>query len=91
MLIIPKLHKANYFDLHIVEQIAVFALLERVKKKLDDLYWPDGYNVGFNVEKAAGQTIPHFHLHVIPRYNGDVEDPRGGIRGCISEKNEVLI
>lgn len=86
VLIIPKLHKSNYFDLHIVEQIAVFELLERVEKKLDVLYWPDGYNVGFNVGTAAGQTIPHFHLHVIPRYNGDVEDPRGGIRGCIPDK-----
>lgn len=86
VLIVPKLHKSNYFDLHIVEQIVVFKLLEEVKAYLDNLYQPDGYNVGFNAEKAAGQTIPHCHIHVIPRYNGDIEDPRGGIRGCIPEK-----
>ena len=86
VLIVTKRHAKTFFDLEYIEKLAVFKLLERVEKKLDVLYLPDGYNVGFNVGTAAGQTVPHFHLHVIPRYNGDVEDPRGGIRGVIPEK-----
>ena len=86
VLIVTKRHTKTFFDLEYIEKLAVFKLLDEVKAYLDNLYWPDGYNVGFNAEKAAGQTVPHFHLHVIPRYNGDVENPRGGIRGCIPEK-----
>ena len=86
VLIVTKRHAKTFFDLEYIEKLAIFKLAEEVKVYLDNLYWPDGYNVGFNAEKAAGQTVPHFHLHVIPRYNGDVEDPRGGIRGVIPEK-----
>lgn len=88
VLIVPKLHKSNYFDLHIVEKIAVFRLLEDVKEALDYMYEPDGYNIGINVGEAAGQTIPHCHIHVIPRYKGDVEDPTGGVRGVIPNKQK---
>ena len=57
---------------------------ERLKSK------PDGYNVGSNAGEAAGQTVPHLHIHVIPRYNGDVEDPRGGIRHVIPGKGNYI-
>ena len=54
--------------------------LQAVKRRLDEEFHPDGYNIGINCGEAAGQTIPHLHIHVIPRYKGDVENPRGGIR-----------
>lgn len=80
MLVIPKAHKATYFDLTKEEMSAMFELSQVVKKHLDELYHPDGYNVGFNVGVAGGQSVFHVHMHVIPRYLGDVENPRGGIR-----------
>ncbi|HPM55504.1 MAG TPA: HIT family protein [Methanoculleus sp.] len=64
----------------------LLALAREAKTLLDDRYHPDGYNVGVNVRAAAGQTVMHLHVHVIPRYAGDVEDPRGGVRGAIPEK-----
>ena len=57
-----------------------------VKDKLNELYNPDGFNIGININEAAGQTIPHVHIHVIPRYNGDIENPIGGVRGVIPDK-----
>ena len=65
-------------------------LLNVVKEQLDAEFHPDGYNVGFNAGEAAGQTVAHLHLHVIPRYKGDVEDPRGGIRHVIPGKGNYL-
>jgi diadenosine tetraphosphate (Ap4A) HIT family hydrolase len=62
------------------EQRDLFSLLPEVRRLLDDRFHPEGYNIGINVGETAGQTIGHAHLHVIPRYVGDVEDPRGGIR-----------
>jgi diadenosine tetraphosphate (Ap4A) HIT family hydrolase len=61
-----------------------------VKALLDRQYSPDGFNVGFNNGLAAGQTVPHFHIHVIPRYTGDVPDPRGGVRHVIPAKGNYL-
>jgi len=80
LLIIPKRHYPTFFDVPTVERDAMFALLETAKGYLDNRYHPDGYNIGINVEPAAGQTVMHCHLHLIPRYQGDVPDPRGGIR-----------
>lgn len=82
-LIIPKRHTANYFDLSAEEQQALFALLNEVKQQLAENYSPDGFNVGINVGEAAGQTVGHVHIHLIPRYNGDIANPRGGVRGVI--------
>ena len=65
-------------------------LLDVVKEQLDAEFHPDGYNVGFNAGEAGGQTVAHLHLHVIPRYRGDVEDPRGGIRHVIPGKGNYL-
>ena len=79
-LIIPKRHAATYFDLTSEEIKAIFELSLKVKEELDKLYKPDGFNVGFNVNEAGGQSVFHCHMHVIPRYRGDVPYPRGGIR-----------
>lgn len=82
-LVIPKRHVETYFDLDNEEITAIFELSKKVKEYLDNLYHPDGYNVGFNVLYAGGQSVMHAHLHVIPRYNGDSKHPRGGIRKII--------
>lgn len=87
-LIIPKRHTANYFDLSAEEQQALFALLNEVKQQLAENYSPDGFNVGINVGEAAGQTVGHVHIHLIPRYNGDIDNPRGGVRGVIPGRRE---
>lgn len=82
-LVIPKRHVETYFDLSSQEIESIFELSKEVKEYLDNLYHPDGYNVGFNVLPAGGQSVMHAHLHIIPRYNGDSEHPRGGIRKII--------
>ena len=86
ILIITKRHAETFFDTTKEEQIAVIELLNKCKKYIDEKYSPDGYNVGLNCEKAAGQTVMHIHMHLIPRYIGDVENPRGGVRGVIPSK-----
>jgi diadenosine tetraphosphate (Ap4A) HIT family hydrolase len=74
---------ADYFELEPDEIAAVWELVTSVKAALDRERSPAGYNVGINAGKAAGQTVWHAHVHVIPRYPGDVEDPRGGVRWVI--------
>ena len=86
ILIIPKQHNSNYFDLSLDEQKECLILLNNAKKIIDKEFKPDGYNIGININKDAGQTIWHAHIHLIPRYNGDVEEPRGGVRGVIPFK-----
>jgi len=86
MLIIPKRHCPDYFQTSIEEKKALCDLLEQCKGYLQAKYKPDGYNVGINCGKAAGQTIFHVHVHLIPRYQGDIDNPRGGVRGVIPEK-----
>lgn len=85
-LIIPKRHVETYFDLTSEEMKAIFELSNQVKKLLDEKYHPDGYNVGFNVKECGGQSVMHCHMHVIPRYKGDQENPRGGIRKVVKNK-----
>ena len=85
-LIIPKRHVANFFELTPEERVACFDLLSEVQQAVTSAYRPDGYNVGININEAAGQTIFHVHIHLIPRYQGDVEQARGGVRGVIPEK-----
>ncbi len=80
MLIIPKRHYASYFDATPDEILAFNELINKAKELLDSVHMPDGYNIGINIGEAAGQTIFHLHIHVIPRYSGDVDNPRGGIR-----------
>ena len=79
-LVIPKRHVTHYFELSNEEITAIYELSKKVKEYLDNLYHPDGYNVGFNVLEAGGQSVMHAHMHIIPRYKGDVIHPRGGIR-----------
>ena len=86
ILIIPFRHFSNFFDATIEEKISILELLEICKKILDEKYKPDGFNIGVNVGKYAGQTIFHLHVHLIPRYKGDIENPTGGVRGVIPEK-----
>ncbi len=86
VLIIPKRHTADYFDLSSEEQKDCIELLNRVKGIVQEKYNPAGFNVGININEAAGQTLPHGHIHLIPRYDGDVEEPRGGVRGVIPSK-----
>lgn len=85
-LIIPKRHCADYFDLNFKEQAACIFMLNKVKKIVSERFKPNGFNVGINVGKDAGQTVHHVHIHLIPRYKGDVENPRGGVRGVIPDK-----
>ena len=85
-LIIPKRHVASYFDLTDDERKDMNDALLYVKSKIDERYHPDGYNIGVNVGEYAGQSVFHCHLHLIPRYKGDVPNPKGGVRGVIPEK-----
>lgn len=83
LLIIPKRHVADFFLTTETEKVALLSLLDKAKHYLDGKHAPAGYNVGINVGEVAGQTIPHVHLHLIPRYQGDMKNPRGGVRGVI--------
>ena len=87
-LIIPKRHVASYFDLTAKEREDMDMMLQFVKQNLDKQYHPDGYNIGINVNEAAGQTVFHVHMHLIPRYYGDVANPKGGVRGVIPDKQK---
>ena len=79
-LLVPRRHVVSYFDLEDAEQRELHTCLDILKRQLDAEFHPDGYNIGINDGAAAGQTVMHLHVHVIPRYEGDVADPRGGIR-----------
>ena len=83
MLIVSRRHVADYFSLEASEQAALWELAPAVKRLIEREHLPSGYNMGINIGTRAGQTIEHVHLHVIPRYEGDVPDPRGGIRWVI--------
>ncbi len=89
-LLIPRRHVATWFDARRDEQLALLELLDQLKADLDRSHHPDGYNVGFNAGDAAGQTVPHLHIHLIPRYRGDMEDPRGGVRHVIPRRGNYL-
>jgi diadenosine tetraphosphate (Ap4A) HIT family hydrolase len=82
-LVVPRRHVSDYFALRHEEQAALWRLVAEVKGRLDGERSPAGYNVGINVGAAGGQTVWHAHAHVIPRYPGDVDDPRGGVRWVV--------
>lgn len=90
-LVIPKRLVTTWFDATRAEQLAILDLVDEVKAALDRDFSPDGYNVGFNAGAAAGQTVMHLHVHVIPRYRGDTADPRGGVRGVIPDKQKYAL
>lgn len=85
-LVVPRRHVGSFFDLTPEERAGLLALVEGAKGALDAEFRPDAYNLGLNDGPAAGQTVPHCHLHLIPRYGGDVEDARGGVRWVIPGK-----
>ncbi len=86
MLFMTKRHVKDFFGTTTEEKNAIFELIEKAKEILDKKYSPDGYNIGMNCGEAAGQSVMHVHVHLIPRYVGDVKNPRGGVRGIIPEK-----
>ncbi len=85
-LVVSRRHMASLFDLTADEQAAIWALLPAVKTAIAARHSPAGYNVGVNVGTAAGQTVGHVHVHVIPRYEGDAADPRGGVRWVLPDR-----
>jgi superfamily II DNA or RNA helicase/diadenosine tetraphosphate (Ap4A) HIT family hydrolase len=89
-LVLPRRHVTAWFDATPDEQAALLAATDAVRHEIERHHTPDGYNLGVNVGEAAGQTVVHLHLHVIPRYLGDVPDPRGGVRHVIPHKANYL-
>ena len=87
-LVVPKRVYSNYFDSTPEEVQGLHELVFKTKQLLDEKFNPDSYNVGINCGEHAGQTVPHVHIHLIPRYKGDMENPRGGVRGVIPEKQK---
>jgi diadenosine tetraphosphate (Ap4A) HIT family hydrolase len=85
-LIIPKRHVQSFFELQAIEKATILQALDEAKEALVKKLSPDGYNIGINDGEAAGQTVMHLHVHLIPRYKGDLEDPRGGVRWIFPEK-----
>ena len=84
--IVPKRHVESFFELTEEELSKMYDLIRKTKEVIDEKYSPSGYNIGVNEGEAAGRTIHHLHMHLIPRYKGDVEDPKGGIRHIIPGK-----
>ncbi|MBP1046881.1 HIT family protein [Enterococcus sp. BWM-S5] len=86
LLIIPKQHRVDFFELTMAEKAAIDKLLIEGKAYLEKLYQPDGFNIGCNCGVVSGQSVMHCHIHLIPRYKGDTAQPKGGVRGVIPEK-----
>jgi len=86
VLIVPRRHEPDFWALRETEKAALWELVTPVKHHIESRLSPHGYNVGVNIGEAAGQTVGHAHLHVIPRYRGDVPDPRGGIRWILPDR-----
>ena len=85
-LIIPRRHVASFFEIADTERTDLMSLLTAARADLDREFRPAGYNIGINDGTAAGQTVPHLHIHLIPRYTGDADDPRGGVRWVLPDK-----
>jgi diadenosine tetraphosphate (Ap4A) HIT family hydrolase len=85
-LVIPRRHVGSFFEATPDERAALLALLDDAKRDLDAEFAPAAYNIGINDGPAAGQTVPHLHIHLIPRYEGDRADPRGGVRWIVPDK-----
>ena len=87
VIVVPRRHVADFFEMTELEQMAVVHLLARARELMQARHSPDGYNIGVNVGRAAGQSRMHVHVHLIPRYAGDVADPAGGIRCVLAGKH----
>ena len=86
--VITKRHIKDWWETTPEEKLAIFELLDKAKEIIESKYNPDGYNIGMNLGESAGQTVMHLHIHLIPRYVGDVANPRGGVRGVIPERKD---
>ena len=86
LLVISKALKQDYFSLNDAEKNDLTKAVNRGKEAIEKQHSPSGYNIGMNCGEDAGQTVMHFHCHIIPRYKGDMENPRGGIRHCVKGK-----
>jgi diadenosine tetraphosphate (Ap4A) HIT family hydrolase len=89
-LLIPKRHVATWFEATAEEQAALLTAVDAARAEIERDHRPDGYNMGINIGPAAGQTVPHLHVHLMPRYEGGVSDPRGGVRYVIPSKANYL-
>jgi len=85
-LVVSQRHVADFFALAAEEQADLWRLVAELRETLERELEPDGFNVGLNAERAAGQTVMHAHVHLIPRWDGDVDDPRGGVRRVVPAK-----
>ncbi len=90
-LVIPYRHFSSYFDATAEEKREIWELVDRAREIIDREHQPDGYNVGINIGEHAGQSIMHLHVHIIPRYKGDVENPKGGVRSVIPARQKYVI
>jgi diadenosine tetraphosphate (Ap4A) HIT family hydrolase len=90
-LLVPKRHVASWFDATEEERAELMAAVDIARDAILAKYKPDGFNLGINIDHAAGQTVFHLHLHVIPRYTGDVEDPTGGVRNVVPQRGNYLM
>ena len=86
VIVVPKRHVADFFEMTAEEQAAILELLRGARRSIGSEHSPDGYNIGVNIGKAAGQSRMHVHVHLIPRYRGDVADPKGGVRCVLPSK-----
>jgi diadenosine tetraphosphate (Ap4A) HIT family hydrolase len=86
ILVVPRRHVADFFEMTPDEQLAIVELLREARQLIQAKHSPDGYNIGVNVGEAAGQSRMHVHVHLIPRYRGDVANPKGGVR-CVLAGN----
>lgn len=86
ILVISKELRRDYFELTLEEKLDLEPAISLARQLIEKSYRPDGFNIGMNCGEAAGQTVFHFHCHVIPRYLGDMKDPRGGVRHCVAGK-----
>ena len=90
-LVVPRRHVASWFEASPSERTALVAAIDRAKAEIERIHAPTGFNIGINIGTSAGQTIFHLHVHLIPRYGGDVADPRGGVRYVIPSKANYLL
>lgn len=89
-LLVPKRHVATWFEATMLERVALVEAIDNAKQEIERLYRPDGFNIGINAGEAAGQTVFHLHVHVIPRYRGDSPNPRGGVRAVVPGKADYF-
>lgn len=86
LLLMPFRHTPDYFSLTYDEKVAMVALIDECREIIEENFHPDGYNIGYNVGEVAGQSVMHCHCHLIPRYKGDTDNPKGGVRRVVAGK-----